>query len=100
MLSGKNILQKTYRSLLKPFIFNKNNNISIVRNSSFLQGENGFYTTQMYEKWRVDPTSVHASWDSFFTNIDSGMDISEAYNDPPTLGQKTKGVQNFSQSPS
>jgi 2-oxoglutarate dehydrogenase complex dehydrogenase (E1) component-like enzyme len=38
----------------------------------------------MYEEWRRDPESVHASWRSYFNNIENGVDV--PYQAAPTLG--------------
>jgi 2-oxoglutarate dehydrogenase E1 component len=39
---------------------------------SFLSGTNSVYVEQMYEAWTKDPKSVHVSWASYFTNVQSG----------------------------
>lgn len=41
----------------------------------------------MYDDWKQDPQSVHASWAAYFTNIERGE--SEPYQAPPSLGQDT-----------
>jgi 2-oxoglutarate dehydrogenase complex dehydrogenase (E1) component-like enzyme len=46
----------------------------------------------MYEEWRRDPESVHASWRSYFHNIENGADV--PYQAAPTLGQ-TGSVSNI-----
>jgi hypothetical protein len=38
----------------------------------FLNGSSGIYVEQMYESWRRDPSSVHASWAAYFANVDAG----------------------------
>lgn len=40
--------------------------------SSFLSGSNSVYVDSMYECWKNDPSSVHASWNAYFTNIAAG----------------------------
>ena len=46
-----------------------------------MSGANANYIDYMYSQWEADPTSVHASWNAYF----SGGDAS--YQTPPTLGQ-------------
>jgi len=42
----------------------------------------------MYRVWKADPRAVHASWDSFFKNVDAGHAPGAAFTPPP-------GVQSF-----
>ncbi|XP_045472665.1 2-oxoglutarate dehydrogenase, mitochondrial isoform X3 [Harmonia axyridis] len=49
---------------------------------SFLNGSSATYVEDMYNAWLVDPSSVHASWDSFFRNSASG---GVGYQAPPSL---------------
>lgn len=39
----------------------------------------------MYEQWRKDPQSVHASWRAYFQNLEGGADT--PFELPPTVGQ-------------
>ncbi|XP_072376948.1 2-oxoglutarate dehydrogenase complex component E1 isoform X3 [Diabrotica undecimpunctata] len=48
----------------------------------FLNGSSGQYVEDMYNAWLVDPSSVHASWDSFFRNSSQG---GAGYQAPPSL---------------
>lgn len=52
---------------------------------SFLQSNNSNYVEEMYEAWRLDPKSVHVSWNAYFKNLDSGAAPSSAFIAPPTL---------------
>ncbi len=52
---------------------------------NFANGSSSIYFDQMYEQWRKDPESVHASFRAYFENVDSGA--ASAYQAPPTLGQ-------------
>ncbi|XP_044726471.1 2-oxoglutarate dehydrogenase, mitochondrial isoform X2 [Chrysoperla carnea] len=45
----------------------------------FLNGSSTSYVEDMYNAWLQDPSSVHASWDSFFRHSGSG------YQAPPSL---------------
>jgi 2-oxoglutarate dehydrogenase E1 component len=38
----------------------------------------------MYEAWKHDPNSVHASWKNYFNNIEGGA--VDPYSVPSTLG--------------
>ena len=80
---GKQFLkQKTKRGALRlqsqklAFNFSSDN---------FMNGLNAVYAEQMYEKWAEDRSSVHASWDAYFTNITNGMDSTQAFTQPPQL---------------
>ena len=46
---------------------------------SFLSGTNAVYVEEMYRAWKKDPSSVHASWNAFFRNVDSGAAPGEAF---------------------
>ncbi|EFA04760.2 2-oxoglutarate dehydrogenase complex component E1 isoform X6 [Tribolium castaneum] len=48
----------------------------------FLNGSSSQYVEDMYNAWLADPSSVHASWDSFFRNSASG---GAGYQSPPSL---------------
>ncbi|XP_044750201.1 2-oxoglutarate dehydrogenase, mitochondrial isoform X5 [Coccinella septempunctata] len=48
----------------------------------FLNGSSATYVEDMYNAWLADPSSVHASWDSFFRNSASG---GVGYQAPPSL---------------
>lgn len=52
---------------------------------SFLSGSSSSYVEQMYEAWRKDPSSVHASWNAFFKNADAGLAPGQAFHAPPAL---------------
>ncbi|KAK6455715.1 alpha-ketoglutarate dehydrogenase [Scheffersomyces xylosifermentans] len=57
---------------------------------TFLQGNNSNYIDEMYDAWRQDPTSVHASWNAYFKNIESdNVPPSQAFQAPPTIGVPT-----------
>jgi 2-oxoglutarate dehydrogenase E1 component len=38
----------------------------------------------MYEQWKKDPNSVHASWRNYFQNVEGGSAV--PFTLPPTLG--------------
>jgi 2-oxoglutarate dehydrogenase E1 component len=38
----------------------------------------------MYENWLQDKSSVHASWNAYFTNLSKGLGSSSSFNLPPT----------------
>jgi len=45
---------------------------------SFMNASSGTYLDEMYESWCRDPTSVHASWNAYFSG--------STYTAPPTVG--------------
>jgi 2-oxoglutarate dehydrogenase E1 component len=51
---------------------------------SFLSGTSSVYAEHMYEQWRKDPNSVHASWRIYFQNLEGGA--STPFELPPTVG--------------
>ena len=57
---------------------------STLNKESFANGTNSVYFDQMYEQWKRDPNSVHASWRNYFNNVESGA--ANAYQSPPNLG--------------
>lgn len=52
-------------------------------NDSFANPTNAFYADEMYRHWKQDRSSVHASWDAYFSGLDKGMSSSEAFVPPP-----------------
>lgn len=46
---------------------------------SFLNGEGNPYMDQMYEAWLNDPSSVHVSWNAYFTNLANGVPGDRAF---------------------
>ena len=59
---------------------------------SFLQGNNSNYIDEMYDAWRQDPSSVHASWNAYFKNIESSnIPPSQAFQAPPTIVPTVSG---------
>ena len=54
-------------------------------NESFITGTGGEYMDQLFEMWKTDPSSVHASWRAFFDNIEEGAGAGDANTLPPSL---------------
>ncbi|KAJ2581209.1 2-oxoglutarate dehydrogenase E1 component, partial [Coemansia sp. RSA 1836] len=52
---------------------------------SFLSGSVTPYIEDMYEAYIRDPESVHASWRSYFKNVDRGLKPGQAFQSPPNL---------------
>ena len=67
-------------SMRSSFLFSQNLN-----NDSFATGTSANYLESMYQAWKKDPKSVHLSWDTYFTNVESGVDPSLAFQTPPTI---------------
>ena len=55
---------------------------------NFLSGANANYIDYMYTQWQQDPTSVHASWNAYFSTQEGGG----SFDLPPTLGQNSTGL--------
>ncbi|KAL8453711.1 hypothetical protein Emed_000742 [Eimeria media] len=59
----------------------------------FLSGTAASYAEQMFVAWRRDPSSVHASWAAYFTNIENGLSPALAFSTPPPLYSSTGAHQ-------
>ena len=57
---------------------------------NFANGTSAVYVDQMYEMWKEDPNSVHASWRAYFSGVDSNVE--EPYQPPPSLGKSAGGA--------
>jgi 2-oxoglutarate dehydrogenase complex dehydrogenase (E1) component-like enzyme len=81
---GKKIsLFKKSNCNLNSLTFKKfSNNLS---NDSFINGTSGIYVERMFENWKKDQKSVHTSWDIYFSNIEQGKDVLEAFQSPPNI---------------
>ena len=55
------------------------------KSDSFLSGSNSIYVEQMYDAWKRDPTQVHLSWQTYFGNLDNGVDPVSAFSSLPSL---------------
>lgn len=55
---------------------------------NFASGANANYIESMQEQWEQDPSSVHASWNAYFSGVEAGVE--EPYQNPPTLGKNDK----------
>ena len=54
-------------------------------NDSFINGTSGIYVERMFENWKKDPSSVHASWNIYFSNVELGMSSTDAFQSPPII---------------
>ncbi|XGW31974.1 hypothetical protein V3C99_010277 [Haemonchus contortus] len=57
---------------------------SAVTSEPFMNATSSMYIEQMYDSWKADPKSVHASWDAYFRNVEGGAAPGQAYQPPPT----------------
>ena len=55
---------------------------------NFASGSNANYMESMHEQWEHDPSSVHASWNAYFSGMEEGVE--EPFQTPPTLGKNDK----------
>ena len=53
-------------------------------NDSFANTTNAHYADVMYRHWKEDPTSVHASWDAYFSGLEKGYPSESSFTPPPT----------------
>merc|ERR1711892_1374858 len=56
-----------------------------VKAESFVNGTNAAYVEDMYLSWMEDPKSVHASWASYFKQVQAGAAPGAAFQAPPAL---------------
>lgn len=54
-------------------------------NDLFANGTNTYYVEEMYRHWKLDKSSVHASWDAYFTGLDNGLSSAQAFTPVPTV---------------
>ncbi|GMM52050.1 alpha-ketoglutarate dehydrogenase [Starmerella bacillaris] len=59
----------------------------------FTTTTNSNYIEQMYEAYKQDPNSVHASWRAYFNNMDAGVTPGAAFQAPPHTGSLSGSVQ-------
>ncbi|OMJ11552.1 2-oxoglutarate dehydrogenase, mitochondrial [Smittium culicis] len=64
---------------------NVSENSSPHPSESFLSGNTAPYVEDMYQEFIKDPMSVHASWRSYFKNVDKGYSPGKAFTTPPNL---------------
>lgn len=51
---------------------------------NFANGTSAVYVDYLYDQWKTNPGSVHASWRAYFEGIET--EAAEPYQAPPTLG--------------
>ncbi|KIH60595.1 oxoglutarate dehydrogenase (succinyl-transferring), E1 component [Ancylostoma duodenale] len=61
----------------------KQSTASTVKQEPFMNATSSVYIEQMYDAWKADPKSVHASWDAYFRNVEGGAAPGQAYQAPP-----------------
>lgn len=52
---------------------------------TFIDGTSANYVEEMFAQWQKDPSSVHASWASYFKNVESGAPLGSGFAVPPTI---------------
>lgn len=52
---------------------------------SFVTTNNAYYIEEMRRSWKQDPSSVHKSWDAYFSGLDQGIRSEDAFRAPPSL---------------
>ncbi|KAF8755041.1 2-oxoglutarate dehydrogenase complex E1 component mitochondrial precursor [Rhizoctonia solani] len=52
-------------------------------NDAFATSTNAYYVEEMYKHWKRDPSSVHASWQAYFSGLDKGLSSPNAFQPPP-----------------
>lgn len=69
------------------------------REDSFMSGSNNIYAEQMYAAWLRDPSSVHASWNAYFTNLSKGVGSEAAFSAAPAPGSAAPSLAAAAQVP-
>ncbi|KAA0150636.1 hypothetical protein FNF27_02609 [Cafeteria roenbergensis] len=57
---------------------------------AFLSGTNAVYFEEMWRLWKEDPSQVHKSWATYFSNVDAGMPPGMAFQAPPSIQAPSK----------
>ena len=52
------------------------------QSDSFYSGTNAIYIENLHERWLKDPSSVHASWQAFFSATEKGVSSRNAFTAP------------------
>ncbi|CAE6533611.1 unnamed protein product [Rhizoctonia solani] len=52
-------------------------------NDAFATSTNAYYVEEMYKHWKRDPSSVHVSWQAYFSGLDKGLSSPNAFQPPP-----------------
>jgi len=52
---------------------------------TFMSGTNSVYVDEMYRAWKMNPQSVHKSWDAYFNALESGASTEMSFIPPPGL---------------
>ena len=68
-----NVLAKRLGQRTLALTFSKLQRTMASTGESFLNGTSIAYVEQMQEAWKADPTSVHTSWNAYFTNVAKGI---------------------------
>ncbi|WKY03571.1 hypothetical protein Q1695_004935 [Nippostrongylus brasiliensis] len=70
--------------LIRPEFARRQSMASTAKQEPFMNATSSVYIEQMYDAWKEDPKSVHASWDAYFRNVEGGAAPGQAYQAPPT----------------
>ena len=52
---------------MQPFMAAPQKRVFSAPNDNFMSGQNANYIDYMYSQWQKDPSSVHASWNAYFS---------------------------------
>ncbi|KAI8447835.1 thiamine diphosphate-binding protein [Phakopsora pachyrhizi] len=52
---------------------------------AFVNSNNSYYIEEMYRLWKKDQSSVHQSWNIYFSGLDKGLPSERAFQPPPGL---------------
>ena len=91
LLKSSSLLSSSVASLSSPLpspfssLSGRRNHYSSTT-ESFVTGTSANYEEQMFESWKRDPTSVHASWAAYFNAIDHGLSPEQAHTVPQNIG--------------
>jgi len=74
-----------FAALLQPWSFQRFSSKPSPHHEDFLSGTSSVYVEAMYQQWLKDQTSVHASWQIYFHNVEAGLAPGQAFSPPPYL---------------
>lgn len=82
-LSNATLMAKPSASVGKHFYSTTTDKSPPHPSEGFLHGAATSYMETMYEAWKVDPKSVHVSWQAYFNNVSKGAPPGTAAQSPP-----------------
>lgn len=91
-------LQNTCSSISTRLFHTSSTSSKSVNPDTFMSGSNSVYVDEMYRAWKVDPQSVHKSWDAYFNALESGTSTEMSFIPAPGLQSGSEEYLNLAKS--